>query len=157
MILGNCDGSSQIVLIFDHRAQVFRPINSAFLRTSDVRYPQLDYLETKAMVYENKNTSDNSRENSLAMCCDDMIEELMLPQDTLDYKHIPNHKVRSFYKTVVKRVLDTTCDVVTTRIDPISGTDSMDTPLEIKQQAQPAVTAFYDSLHLTEKARGAGI
>jgi hypothetical protein len=86
-----------------------------------------------------------------------MIEKLMLPQDTLDYKHIPNHKVRSFYKTVVKRVLNKTCDVVPTRIDPISGTDSMDTPFEIRKQAQPAVTAFYDSFHLTEKALRPGI
>ena len=88
--------------------------------------------------------------------CDDLIENLMLPEDTLDYKHIPNHRVRSFYKTVVKRVLDKTCDVVATRIDPASGIDSMDTPLEIRKRAQPAVAAFYKSFNLKE-TRGTGL
>ena len=115
--------------------------------SGDVRYPHLDYPESC------EKDGDEARKNPAANCCDDLIDKLMLPQDALDYKHIPNHKVRSFYKTVVKRVLDKSCDVVPTRIDLVSGTDSMDTPLEIKQRAQSAVAAFYETFRLTEKTR----
>ena len=104
--------------------------------SGDVRYPHLDFPEIP--------------EKPSSACCDDLIDNLMLPEDALDYKRTPNHKVRSFYKTVVKRVLDKTCDVVSTRVDPVTEIDSMDTPIEIKKKAQPAVTAFYDTFHLTK-------
>ncbi len=104
--------------------------------SGDVRYPHLDYPEISA--------------RPSAACCDELIDKLMLPEETLDYKRTPNPKVRSFYKTVVERVLDKTCDVVSTRVDPVTKIDSMDTPIEIKKKAQPAVAAFYDTFHLTK-------
>lgn len=122
--------------------------------SGDVRYPHLDLTDIKT---KNDNNNDDSRKTSYAICCDNLIDNLMLPQDALDYKCIPNHKVRSFYKTVVKRVLNKTCDVEATRIDPVSGIDSMDTPFEIRKQAQPAVTAFYDLFDLMQNDRGTGI
>jgi ATP-dependent DNA helicase 2 subunit 2 len=78
--------------------------------------------------------------------CDELIDNLMLPDDVLDYEHIPNHRIRSFYKTVVKRVLEDKCDVVSTRI--ANGMDPMDTPNEIKEKAKPAVRTFYESFDL---------
>ena len=114
--------------------------------SGDVRYPHLESPDSNDKICK---TSE--------IACDDLIEKLMLPQETLDYKHIPNHKVRSFYKTVVKRVLDKSCDVVPTRIDPATGTDSMDTPFEIRKYAQPSVAAFYDTFCLMEKSCSDGM
>ncbi len=114
--------------------------------SGDVRYPHLECPDS------NDKTCKASE-----IACDDLIEKLMLPQETLDYKLIPNHKVRSFYKTVVKRILDKSCDVVPTRIDPATGTDSMDTPFEIRKHAQNSIAAFYDTFCLTEKTRSDGM
>mmetsp|Transcript_92945 Transcript_92945/g.189327 ORF Transcript_92945/g.189327 Transcript_92945/m.189327 type:complete len:271 (-) Transcript_92945:782-1594(-) len=108
----------------------------------DVRYPHLEHPE-----FDGANDKNDPR----ATCCDDLIDSLMLPCDALDYKQTPNHKVRSFYKTVVNRVLDENCGVAATRIDPVSGTDSMDTPAEVKTKAEPAVAAFYKTFRLVDK------
>jgi len=122
--------------------------------SGDVRYPHLDYPNSYAM---HENISDDPKRASLADCCDTLIQKLMLPRDVLDYEQIPNHKIRSFNETVTKRVLDKTCNLVATRIDPVSGADSMDTPLEIRKQAQSVVQAFYDSFRLMEKTDSTGI
>jgi len=113
----------------------------------DVRYPHLEY------PVQNKNENKDHLEADAAAtaCCDDLIDKLMLPDDALNYRDIPDYKVRSFYKTVVKRILDKNCDVVPTRIDPTTGVDSMDTPSQIRTKAQPAVAAFYESFRLTKK------
>ena len=78
------------------------------------------------------------------------------PDDALDYKHTPNHNIRSFYKTVVKRVLEKKCDVVSTRM--VNGKDSMGTPTEIIEKARSEVRAVYESFDLkkvpdTDKSR----
>ena len=117
--------------------------------SGDVRYPHLDHLlETKAVLQKN---TDEAQRSSSALGCDDLIEKTMLASDTLDYKHIPNHKTRSFRKTVIQRVLDKTSDVVATRIDPLSEEDSIDTPFETREQAQPAITALYKSFNLIQR------
>ncbi|KAL3912462.1 MAG: hypothetical protein SGARI_001143 [Bacillariaceae sp.] len=38
--------------------------------------------------------------------CDDLIDNLMLSDDALDHSTVPNPKIRSFYKTVISRVID---------------------------------------------------
>jgi len=103
---------------------------------ADVRIPWIeDYL------------ADDVKENPKTKCaCDELIDKLMLPDDVLDYKLTPNHKIRSFYKTVVKRVLENKCDVVSTRI--INGKDSMDTPTEIVEKARSEVRSVYESFNL---------
>jgi len=102
--------------------------------SADARIPWIEKKEE-----EEKNPQTES-------ICDELIDNLMLPDDALDYEHTPNHKIRSFYKTVVKRVLEDKCDVVSTRI--VNGMDPMDTPNEIKEKAKPAVRTFYESFDL---------
>lgn len=131
-----------------HNQQPLRLIIMQLPFSGDVRYPHLDYPNSHAM---HENISDDPKRASLADCCDNLIQKLMLPRDILDYEQIPNHKIRSFNETVTKRVLDKTCNLVATRLDPVSGADSMDTPFEIRKQAQSVVQAFYDSFHLMEK------
>ena len=94
-------------------------------------------------IEQKKEEEKNPQTESI---CDELIDNLMLPDDALDYEHMPNHKIRSFYKTVVKRVLEDKCDVVSTRI--VNGMDPMDTPDEIKEKAKPAVLNFYESFDL---------
>eukprot|EP00536_Pseudo-nitzschia_multiseries_P003982 jgi/Psemu1/64406/estExt_Genemark1.C_640009 len=113
----------------------------------DVRYPRLEFP-----AENNNNDNDTRAAPAAASCCDDLIDALMLPDDALNYQQIPDHRVRSFYKTVVKRVLDRNCDVVPTRIDPDTGIDAMDTPPEIRIKAEPAVAAFYERFHFTKKS-----
>ncbi|OEU15360.1 SPOC domain-like protein [Fragilariopsis cylindrus CCMP1102] len=94
-------------------------------------------------IEQKKEEEKNPQTESI---CDELIDNLMLPDDALDYEHMPNHKIRSFYKTVVKRVLEDKCDVVSTRI--VNGMDPMDTPNKIKEKAKPAVLNFYESFDL---------
>jgi hypothetical protein len=90
---------------------------------------------------------DKEKENpQAAEVCDDLIDKLMLPDDALDYTRIPNPKIRSFYKTVVKRILDKDAPIVETRI--VDGQDQMGTPKEVAERAQSAVDAFYKTFPL---------
>ena len=108
-----------------------------------------DFNTEEELIHNHGSSDDNQTEfETEELLCDTMIDQLMLPKDVLDYKHTPNHKVRSFYKTVVNRILDKSCEVVSTRIDATTGLDSMDTPPYIIEKARPAVRAFYDSIQL---------
>ena len=109
---------------------------------SDVRIPQLRNFDDVL-----------SKPNPKAeQVCDDLIESLMLPNDVLDYTHIANPKIRSFYKTAVRRVLDREAAVVRTRTDQFSG--PMATPAEIRNKAQPALEAFHNVFRLKKMDKG---
>merc|ERR1711865_248405 len=118
---------------------------------TDIKHLTPNDFNTEEALIHNHGSSDNKNQTEFEteeLLCDTMIDQLMLPKDVLDYKHTPNHKVRSFYKTVVNRILDKSCEVVSTRIDATTGLDSMDTPPYIIEKALPAVQAFYDSIQL---------
>jgi hypothetical protein len=88
------------------------------------------------------------------IACDDLIDNLMLPDGSLEYSAIPNPKVRSFYKTVIKRVIDRKAQVVDIRNNGQDSTNNkmMETPKEISDRAQPAVDAFYNAFSLKRVA-----
>jgi hypothetical protein len=93
--------------------------------------------------------SDNRNENQrAAKVCDDLIDKLMLPDDALDYTQIPNPKIRSFYKTIIKRVVNKNSPVVDARV--VDGQDQMGTPNYIQERAQPAIDAFYKTFPLKQ-------
>jgi len=118
---------------------------------------QLPFKDDVRIPWLQNYLADDVEENPQTKCaCDELIDKLMLPDDALDYKHTPNHSIRSFYKTVVKRVLENKCDVVSTRM--VNGKDSMGTPTEIIEKARSEVRAVYESFDLkkvpdTDKSR----
>lgn len=81
---------------------------------------------------------------------DNLIDSLMLPVDAVDYAHIPNPFLRSFHQTVVQRVLEPDCPVVSVRS---SAHDVMSTPPTILKDAQPAIEAFRSAFSLTKSTK----
>jgi ATP-dependent DNA helicase 2 subunit 2 len=91
-----------------------------------------------------------------ATACDNLIDKLMLPDVYLESSSVPNPKIRSFYKTVIGRVLDKESPVVDFRGTATTGTGShktkiMETPQNINERAQPSVDAFYNSFSLKKE------
>jgi ATP-dependent DNA helicase 2 subunit 2 len=81
-----------------------------------------------------------------AKACDDLIDALMLPANSMDYTSIPNPYIRAFHKTVVQRAMDPSCPVVSVRT---KDDDPMRTPPEIVKRAQPAIDNFYKTFPLS--------
>jgi ATP-dependent DNA helicase 2 subunit 2 len=78
---------------------------------------------------------------------DDLIDALMLPDKALDYTHIPNPYLRSFHQTVVQRVLNPECPVVSVRLEQ---DDPMATPDDVLERAKPALQTFRKQFPLTK-------
>eukprot|EP00543_Licmophora_paradoxa_P010843 CAMPEP_0202471608 /NCGR_PEP_ID=MMETSP1360-20130828/85259_1 /ASSEMBLY_ACC=CAM_ASM_000848 /TAXON_ID=515479 /ORGANISM="Licmophora paradoxa, Strain CCMP2313" /LENGTH=137 /DNA_ID=CAMNT_0049097781 /DNA_START=115 /DNA_END=528 /DNA_ORIENTATION=+ len=102
-----------------------------------VRLPSLD------SVFRLDNEKDH---NNKAQACDDLIDALMLPEDTLDSTRVADPYIRGYWKTVVKRAMDPeSSEVVTARME-----DVMTAPRDILEQAKPAIEAFHSHLPITK-------
>ncbi|KAG7343309.1 Ku70/Ku80 beta-barrel domain containing protein [Nitzschia inconspicua] len=106
--------------------------------SNDIRYfpelPSLDDISVKASA-------------QVSAAADSLIDNLMLPDEALDYRTMANPNIRSFYKTVVDRVFDRNAPVVNFRTDEY-GHDRMGTPDDIEKKAKVAVDTFYKSFQL---------
>ena len=84
-------------------------------------------------------------EASESQASDGLIDALMLDDDTLNYRNIPNPYIRAFHKTVANRSLDPDCPVVALRPNGSSddlSDDPMATPKTILARARPALEEF---------------
>lgn len=77
---------------------------------------------------------------------DNLIDSMMLSDDDLDYTRIPNPFLRSFHQTIVQRILDPSCPIVSVRSQ--KG-DPMGLPPAILEKSKEAVAAFEGALPLT--------
>jgi ATP-dependent DNA helicase 2 subunit 2 len=89
--------------------------------------------------------SFGAHEKSKEKICDDLIDALRLNEDQLDYTEIGNPQIRSYWKTVIERVMDPKHEIVTARNE---SNDDMAIPTENLKRAKPALEAFYDSFPL---------
>lgn len=89
---------------------------------------------------------DNDPSSEKRKAADNLIESMLLPAEALDHTRIPNPHVRSFHQTVVQRMLDPTCPVVSVRTEK---DDPMATPPEVMETAKPAVAAFEEAFPLS--------
>lgn len=77
--------------------------------------------------------------------CDDLIDALQLDANQLDYAEIANPFIRSYWKTVIERVIEPEHEIVTVRNE---ANDDMAIPAENLKRAKPALDSFYDSFPL---------
>ena len=77
---------------------------------------------------------------------ENLIDSMMIPSRALDHTRIANPLLRSFHQTVVQRILEPTCPVVSVRTEK---NDPMATPPEVLQKSQPAVAAFLEVFPLS--------
>lgn len=78
---------------------------------------------------------------------DNLIDSMILPNDVLDHRKIPNPYLRSFHQTVVQRILDPSCPVVSVRT---VRDDPMAIPPDILKKSKPAVALFEAAFPLTK-------
>jgi Ku70/Ku80 beta-barrel domain len=78
---------------------------------------------------------------------DNLIESMILPAEVLDHTRIPNPCLRSFHQSVVQRILEPTCPVVSVRTEKH---DPMAIPPEVLEKARPAVKAFEAAFPLSK-------
>jgi hypothetical protein len=89
--------------------------------------------------------SFGAHEKSKEKICDDLIDALRLNEDQLDYTEIGNPYIRSYWKTVIERVMDPKHEIVTARNE---SNNDMAIPTDKLKRAKPALEAFYDSFPL---------
>ena len=77
---------------------------------------------------------------------ENLIDSMMLPTGALDHARIANPLLRSFHQSVVQRILEPTCSVVSVRME---NHDPMATPAEVLEKSKPAVASFQAAFPLT--------
>ena len=83
---------------------------------------------------------DDFCEEAKMKVCDDLIDSMMLPSDTLESTSIANPSLRSFHRTVVNKAIDPEASVVSARLAPPD--DLMSTPTDILNAAKTQLYEF---------------
>lgn len=81
--------------------------------------------------------------------CENLIDSLMLDDDELDYREISNPLIRSYWKTVIERVVNPDQEIISVRNEQ---EDDMKTPAATLKKARTALKAFYDAFPLPSAA-----
>ncbi|GKY94084.1 hypothetical protein MPSEU_000374900 [Mayamaea pseudoterrestris] len=109
----------------------------------DVQDLNVDLFPLDAFVDESKRAE--------ASAADDLIDSLMLPDNFLTPGCVPNPLTRSWFQTLIKRIVEPSCEPVLWRreqeIDPIS------TPPYVLRGAASALTDFYQAFPLKDMVK----
>jgi hypothetical protein len=121
------------------------------LCTIHLVFLELPYaIDVKSMEMESLDDYivDSTTSSKASTVCDNLIDSLMLPKGTLESGQVPNPFLRSWNQSVMKRVVDSSAELVHCRQS--EGNYPMKPPPAVVELAKPAIKDFFDTFPLSE-------